>query len=84
MALRYKLRMFGVPIEEVAQVFCDNEAVVNGETIPGSTLKKKHVSTSYHRIRESSAVGIILVFKENSESNFEVYLWMSNSIRFRE
>ena len=26
-ALRYKLRMFGIPIEGSANVFCDNEAV---------------------------------------------------------
>eukprot|EP00978_Attheya_sp_CCMP212_P043638 scaffold288169_cov38-Attheya_sp.AAC.1 len=28
MALRYKLRMFGIPIDGPANVFCDNEAVV--------------------------------------------------------
>jgi len=26
-ALRYKLRMFGIPIEGPANVYCDNEAV---------------------------------------------------------
>ena len=26
-ALRYKLRMFGVPIEGATKIYCDNEAV---------------------------------------------------------
>ena len=38
-ALRYKLRMFGVPVDGPASVFCDNEAVVKNTSIPESTLK---------------------------------------------
>ena len=47
-ALRYKLRMFGVPIDGPANVYCDNEAVYKNTTIPESTLKKKHHSIAYH------------------------------------
>ena len=65
----YKLRMFGVPVGDPAQIFCDNESVVTGSSVPESTLKKKHLSVSYHRIRESVAAGIILVFKEHPSSN---------------
>lgn len=43
-ALRYKLRMMGIPIEGPADVFCDNESVVTNSTIPESTLKRKHNS----------------------------------------
>ena len=68
-SLRYKLRMFGVPIDEEAQVFCDNEAVVLGSSVPESKLKKKHVSVCYHRVREAVASGTILIYKEASESN---------------
>jgi hypothetical protein len=36
-ALHYKLRMFGVPIDGPANVFCDNGSVVNNTTLPEST-----------------------------------------------
>ena len=47
-SLRYKLRMFGVPIDGPTNVFCDNEAVYKITSIPESTLKKKHHSIAYH------------------------------------
>ena len=36
--LLYKLRMFGVSINDEARVFCANESVVNSSTFPESTL----------------------------------------------
>ncbi len=56
-ALRYKLRMFGIPIDGAANVCCDNEAT----SIPESVLKKKHHSIAYHRCREAVAAKIIRV-----------------------
>ena len=47
--LRYKIRMFGVPINRPADVFCDNQSVVTNVSIPSSVLKKKHNSIFYHR-----------------------------------
>jgi hypothetical protein len=67
--LRYKLRMFGIPIEGPTDVFCDNEAVTKNCGIPESTLKKKHHSIAYHRNREAVAAGTIRIAKEASESN---------------
>ena len=43
-ALRYKLRMFGVPLDGAASVFCDNEAVYKNTVLPESVLRKKHHS----------------------------------------
>eukprot|EP00957_Ditylum_brightwellii_P009182 694809-Ditylum_brightwellii.AAC.2 len=43
-AMRYKLRMFGVPLDSPTNFFCDNEAVCKNTVIPKSTLKKKHNS----------------------------------------
>ena len=40
--LKYKLRMFRVPIDEPTNIFCDNEAVTKNCLDPTSTLKKKH------------------------------------------
>jgi hypothetical protein len=46
-ALRYKLRMFRVPIEGPTNVFCDNEAVCKNTTRSESTLTQKHHSIAY-------------------------------------
>eukprot|EP00957_Ditylum_brightwellii_P166923 12705652-Ditylum_brightwellii.AAC.1 len=46
-AMRYKLRMFGVPLNGPTNVFCDNEAVYKNTVIPESTVKKKHHSIAY-------------------------------------
>ena len=48
-ALRYKLRMFGVPLDGAASVFCDNEAVYKNTVLPESVFRKKHHSIAYHR-----------------------------------
>jgi hypothetical protein len=68
-ALRYKLRMFGVPLNEATNVFCDNEAVYKNTTLPESTLKKKHHSIAYHRCREAVAAGTVRVAKEGTKTN---------------
>ena len=68
-ALRYKLRMFGIPIDGPANVFCDNKSVVTNSTIPDSTLKKKHNSIAYHRVREAVATGTLRIAKVLSKSN---------------
>ena len=68
-ALRYKLRMFGIPIDGPANVYCDNEAVYKNTVIPESTLKKKHHSIAYHRCREATAAGTIRVAKQGTEKN---------------
>ena len=51
--LRYKLRMFGVPIDGSADVFCDNQSVITNVSIPSSVLNKKHNFICYHRVREA-------------------------------
>ena len=60
-SLRYKLRMFGIPVDDATIVFCDNQAVVTNSTRSESTLKKKHVSIAYHRCREAQAAGYIRI-----------------------
>ena len=53
--LRYKLRMFGIPVTEPAFVFGDNQSVLCNTTKPESMLKKKAHAISYHFIREGCA-----------------------------
>ncbi len=68
-SLRYKLQMFGVPLVGPANVFCDNQGVVNNMTMPESVLSKKHNQICYHRVREAVAAGIIHIAKEDTETN---------------
>jgi hypothetical protein len=68
-SLRYKLRMFGIPIDGPTNVYCDNEAVTKNVIYPESTLKKKHNSIAYHRAREAVAAGTIRVTKEDGKTN---------------
>ena len=68
-ALRYKLRMFGVPIEGATNLFCDNKAVYKNTLLPESTLKKKHHSIAYHRCREAVAAGTARVAKDGTKTN---------------
>ena len=61
--------MFGVPIDGPAQVFCDNEAVVKNTSNPESSLNKKHLACAYHKVRESVAAKIMIIFFERGETN---------------
>ena len=56
--IRYKLRMMGVPLEGPAVVWCDNQSVANGASIPEAKLNKKHLGICYHAVREASAAKI--------------------------
>ena len=67
--LRYKLRMFGIPLDGPCNVFCDNDAVAKTTMRAETTLKKKNLSIAYHKSREVVACGIMLVFYERSGSN---------------
>lgn len=60
-ALRHKLRMFGVPVTESAKVLCDNESVVRNSSKLESILNKKHCALAYHSVRWAVAAGIISI-----------------------
>jgi hypothetical protein len=68
-AMRYKLRMFSIPIEGPANVFCDNHGVVKNMSMRELTLMKKHNAIDYHAVREAVAAGILRVGKEDGEMN---------------
>ena len=77
-ALRYKLRMFGAPLEGPTNIFCDNESVFKNASIPDSTLKKKHTSICYHRSREAVAVGTVEWEERRGDSNLSVFVIRSS------
>jgi len=59
--LRYKLRMMGVPLTGPTFIYGDNKSQVTNSSRPESTLKKKCNSICYHAIRESVAMGELLI-----------------------
>ena len=60
-ALRYKLRMMGIPIDRPTYIYCDNQSVVNNTSNPESLLKKKSNSIAYHAAREAVTMGEMLI-----------------------
>lgn len=82
-SLRYKLRMFGIPIDGPAQVFCDNESVYKNAALASSKLKKKHNSICFHRVRECVASGILIPFKVSSANNLSDILTKSLPVHTR-
>jgi hypothetical protein len=69
MEYRYKLRMLGIEINTPTVLLIDNQSVIANTTLPSSTIKKKHNSIAYHRMREAVAAGIIKVGYIHTKSN---------------
>ena len=67
--MRYKLRIFGIPIEGPTNAFCDNRGVVLNSSRPESTLQKKHNAVNYNVVREAAAAGILILGKEDGTTN---------------
>ena len=83
-SLRYKLRMFGIPIDGAARVLCDNQACVNNSSKIESVLNKKHCSLAYHFTGHSVAAGIIRVGKVDGVENLADPLTKTLTVRKRE
>ena len=75
--LRYKLRMFGIPLlidhetgkAKATEVMCDNESVVKNSTMVESVLNKKHNSIAYHYARWNVAAGVVQLSWVNGDIN---------------
>jgi hypothetical protein len=68
-ALRYKLRMMGVPLSGPSYLYGDNMSVIHNTQRPESTLKKKSNSICYHAVRESVAMGESLTGHVSTHDN---------------
>jgi len=83
-ALRIKLKSFGIPILGPANVYGDNGAVIKNTSIPESTLNKKHNSINYHIIREAVAARIMRIAKEDTETNIaDAFTKLLHTVRKR-
>ena len=69
MAMRYKLKMMGIPIDGPTLMKGDNMSVIINCTLPSSSLKKKHNAIAYHKVRETVAAGIIVLTHVKSKDN---------------
>jgi len=49
---RYKLRMMGIPVNNPAIIYGDNQSVLWNTSVPDSTLKKKTAAVAYNYCRE--------------------------------
>jgi hypothetical protein len=58
--LRTTLQYLGVPIHHKSYMFGGNQAVVMNNSIPHSSLNKRHNALSYHRVREQMIAAKIL------------------------
>ena len=55
LGLRFKLLMFGIPIDGPAFIYSNNQSVLANTSMPTSTLKKKSQSIDFHFVREGCA-----------------------------
>ena len=69
-ALSYKLRMFGVPLDEPTNILCYNESVVKNSSKIESTLDKKHNALAYHAVRWAVAAGSVRI--GNVDGNYNL------------
>ena len=67
--LQYTLCAMGVPLEEPSWMLGDNQSVVTSSTIPHSTMSKRWVALSYHRVRCAIAHGYIRFCHVDTKNN---------------
>ena len=68
-ALRYKLRMFGVTLDGPSNVMCDNQGVVNNTNLPQYNFSNKQNAVNYHVVRKADTTGVPWVGKEDIETD---------------
>ena len=59
--LRHKLRIFLVPIDVPADVFCDNKTVVTNSSVTKSFLSENLNSICYHKVQKAQTAGTIRI-----------------------
>jgi hypothetical protein len=75
--------MFGIFVEGLASLHCNNYSVVTNSIKSGTTLKKCHNAIAYHKVTESVAQGTIKISKESRESNLAdvlTNLWLGHDL----
>lgn len=66
--LRYKLRMFGVPING-PDIYYDNQSVVDSLSLRHCRVQKKHNVLCFHKVRKAAAIKLIKMTKSDGTGN---------------
>ena len=84
--LRFKLRMFGIPIlnDEPTGILCDNESLVKNSTGINSTLNKRHSAIAYHFVRWAVAASVCKIAWVSTANNIADALTKRLDVRTRE
>ena len=69
MDIRQTLRYPGAPIATKSFLYGDNRSVVTGDTLPHSTLTKRHNILAFHRVREAIAAKLMAFYWIHSAYN---------------
>ena len=83
-AIKYKLQMFGVPLDVTTNIYCDNEVMYNNDNILESVLSKNHHLVLYHACGEAVDSGMVIIAKENTLTNLADLFTKVLPIAFRE
>ena len=62
---------FGVPVDGLVDVFCDNKSIVNNLSIPTSFINNIHNYICYYTLRKSQAVDVLRLVWIPGEFNLE-------------
>ena len=62
MHLCYMMRCLGLPVTRPSYLYGDNLGVIQNAANKDAEIKKKHVSISFHFVREAIAAGIIVPY----------------------
>ena len=68
-ALRYRLRMMGIPIDGPTYVYCDNMSVAFNTSLPALLLKKKSNAIAYHAVSEAAAMKEVVITHISTDEN---------------
>ena len=68
-ALRFKLRMFEIPVVESTKILFGNARVVNNSSILSYAVNKNYISIAYHFLRWHVALGVIKDSWVDTDSN---------------
>jgi hypothetical protein len=84
-ALRYKLRMMGIPLDGPANVLVDNYSVTKNSTIPHSMLQPKHNAICYHCVCEAVAAQIIqIAYIPSAENLADLFTKITGENKWKE
>ena len=78
MNIRNTLRYLGIPMRWECFKFGDNDSVFNSASIHHTKLHKRHITLSFHRIREASVAGV-MIFKFSYQARTTQLIFFLNT-----